>query len=172
MKKIIMIIAVMLLIKAAGFAINEKNSEKYTIESEKITISVKKCTENIEKCTEILKKEPEYVEPVPILTTAYCDGEVTCTGKKVRYGICAVKKEWIGKTALIYNREEDGTIGDLLGIYECLDTGFGADSDGDGIGSIQEGKVVDVYFPTLEECEEWMKKTNRKVYIQLFDAEG
>ena len=110
-------------------------------------------------------------EPFKINTTAYCCGTTTCTGVPVREGICAVEKEWIGKTALIY-ANNDGEIGELLGIYECLDTGFGADSDGDGIGSIQEGKLIDVYFPTYEQCKEWMKLTGEKVYVQLVDAEG
>ena len=113
----------------------------------------------------------ELDEPFKISTTAYCCGTTTCTGVPVREGICAVKKEWIGKTALIY-ANNDGKIGELLGIYECLDTGFGADSDGDGIGSIQEGKLIDVYFSTYEQCKEWMKLTGGKVYVQLVDAEG
>lgn len=114
-------------------------------------------------------KEPD--DPFKINTTAYCCGTTTCTGVPVREGICAVKKEWIGKTALIY-ANNDGEIGELLGIYECLDTGFGADSDGDGIGSIQEGKLIDVYFPTYEQCKEWMKLTGGKVFVQLVDVEG
>lgn len=113
----------------------------------------------------------ELDEPFKISTTAYCCGTTTCIGVPVREGICAVKKEWIGKTALIY-ANNDGEIGELLGIYECLDTGFGADSDGDGIGSIQEGKLIDVYFPTYEQCKEWMKLTGGKVYVQLVDANG
>lgn len=83
-----------------------------------------------------------------ILTTGYCYGTITVTGTKPREGICAVRKEWIGKTALVWQCSEYGTQGDFLGYWECLDTGFGADSDGDGIGSIQEGKVIDMYFPT------------------------
>lgn len=110
-------------------------------------------------------------EPLQIQTTAYCQGEVTSTGAKVRYGICAVKPEWVGKTALVY-ADNDGSIGELLGIYECLDTGFGGDADGDGIGSIEAGKVIDIYFPTLEKCKEWMALTGGKVYVQLVDAVG
>lgn len=76
------------------------------------------------------------------------------------------------KTAILYEVSDDGSIGDMLGVWECLDTGFGSDSDGDGVGSIQEGKVIDIYFPTFDECKEWMKKTNGKVYVQLMDAVG
>ena len=121
--------------------------------------------------SETAKAEEMTDEPFRILTTAYCQGEKTYTGAKVRYGICAVKEEWIGKTALVY-ADCDGKMGELLGIYECLDTGFGGDADGDGIGSIQTGKVIDIYFPTIEECYQWMKLTDGRVYVQLIDAVG
>ena len=117
-------------------------------------------------------RQQAYVEPQAMLTTAYCDYGITKSGVIVREGICAGKEEWLGKTVILYERKEDGSIGELLGIYECLDTGFGGDSDGDGIGSIQEGKVIDVYFETLDRCKDWMKRTNGKVYMQLIDAEG
>ena len=113
----------------------------------------------------------EEIELRKMHTTAYCQGTTTATGVPVREGICAVKREWIGKIAVVY-ANDNGKPGELLGIYECLDTGFGADSDGDGIGSIQEGKVIDVYFSTLERCREWMKLTNGKCFVQLIDAEG
>ncbi|MCM1219390.1 MAG: hypothetical protein NC548_33340 [Lachnospiraceae bacterium] len=107
-----------------------------------------------------------------MLTTGYCYGTVTASGTAPREGICAVRPEWMGKTALVWECREDGTQGDFLGYWECLDTGFGADSDGDGIGSIQEGKVIDMYFPTPEQVTEWMELTGGQVYIQLIDAEG
>ncbi len=105
-------------------------------------------------------------------TTAYCHGEITASGSKVREGICAIKKEWIGCTAMVWECTEDGEMGDFLGFWECLDTGFGGDADGDGVGSIEEGKAIDMYFPTLERCEEWMELTGGKVYVQLVYAEG
>lgn len=114
----------------------------------------------------------EAGEPFRILTTGYYHGDVTATGTAPREGICAVRSEWIGKTALVWKCNEDGTQGEFLGFWECLDTGFGADSDGDGIGSIQEGRVVDMYFPTMEQVTEWMELTGGRIYIQLLDAEG
>lgn len=114
----------------------------------------------------------EAGEVFQILTTAYCQGDTTSTGVETREGICAVRSEWIGKTALVWKCNEDGTQGEFLGFWECLDTGFGADSDGDGIGSIEEGRVIDMYFPTLDKAKEWMKLTNGRVYVQLLDAEG
>lgn len=86
-----------------------------------------------------------------MLTTAYHHGKATATGQRPRRGICAVREEWVGKTALV---------------WKCTD------SDGDGMGSIQEGRVIDMYFPTQEEVEEWMDVTGGRVYVQLVDAKG
>lgn len=114
----------------------------------------------------------EAGEVFPMLTTAYCHGTVTATGCRPRRGICAVRDEWVGKTAMVWACDNSDTRGEFLGIWECLDTGFGADSDGDGMGSIQEGRVIDMYFPTQEEAQEWMEATGGRVYVLLVDAEG
>ena len=120
----------------------------------------------------VLPAGAQTQEPFKMYTTAYHYGEITASGTPVRRGICAVKREWMGLTAVVYECNPDGSIGDLLGYWECLDTGFGGDADGDGIGSIEAGKVIDMYFPTLEECQGWMEQTGGKVYVQLVDAEG
>ncbi len=119
-----------------------------------------------------LSAKADEGEPFKMYTTAYHHGEITASGVPVRRGICAVKREWMGLTAIVYEYKPDGSMGDMIGIWECLDTGFGGDADGDGVGSIESGKVIDMYFPTLEECRDWMKQTGGKVYVQLVDAEG
>lgn len=103
-------------------------------------------------------------------TTAYCTGRITRSGEEVRIGICAVKEEWMYQKAYVY-AYDDGKCGQLLGVFDCLDTGFGADSDGDGVGSIEEGKVIDIYFPSLELCREWMKLTGGRCYV-LFEKDN
>ena len=119
-----------------------------------------------------LSAKADEGEPFKMYTTAYHHGEITASGVPVRRGICAVKREWMGLTAIVYEYKPDGSMGDMIGIWECLDTGFGGDADGDGVGSIEAGKVIDMYVPTLEECRDWMKQTGGKVYVQLVDAEG
>ena len=119
-----------------------------------------------------LSAKADEGEPFKMYTTAYHHGEITASGVPVRRGICAVKREWMGLTAIVYEYKPDGGMGDMIGIWECLDTGFGGDADGDGVGSIESGKVIDMYFPTLEECRDWMEQTGGKVYVQLVDAEG
>lgn len=112
-------------------------------------------------CTVDTKAEPTYpTEPFQIECTAYCYGEVTADGSKVRKGIMAGKPEWLGLTALMYE-DMDGKPGNLLGIYEIKDTG--------GDDRIQNGTCVDIYNPDYNWCVEWGRK---KVIIQLVNAVG
>ena len=113
----------------------------------------------------------EDTEPRKIKTTAYYQGEITATGCKPRKGICATDRAHLGMTAIVY-ADNNGQIGEILGYWECLDTGKGSDNDGDGVGAIEEGYVVDMYFPTLEECQEWMRLTEGKIFIQYVEADG
>jgi 3D (Asp-Asp-Asp) domain-containing protein len=65
----------------------------------------------------------------------------------------------VGDLALIYS-----TNGDFLGIYEVTDTG--------GTDGLKAGTVIDVWFDTYEECEEWMRLTEGKCYVQWVHGEG
>lgn len=98
--------------------------------------------------------------PLQMECTAYCYGEITASGQPVREGIAAAKKEWIGLTAILYE-DEEGSIGDIIGIYELLDTG--------GDERIKAGECIDLYIPDKEACLEWGR---RKVWVQLVDACG
>ncbi|MDD3370021.1 MAG: hypothetical protein PHP50_14265 [Lachnospiraceae bacterium] len=111
----------------------------------------------------------KYPDPVEMYTTAYTaeQGSITASGCHVRTGICAAKEEWMGKVAVIYSTDYE-----LLGIYEILDTGFGGDADGDGIGSIQEGKCIDVFMETDADMRIWMKRTGGKCLVQIIDGKG
>ncbi len=104
--------------------------------------------------------ENPYGEPFRMECTAYYEGEVTASGQKVRPGICAGKREWLGLTCIVYE-DDGGKIGDCIGIYEVLDTG--------GASLIREGKCIDIYMEEREACVEW---GIRKVWVQLVDAEG
>ena len=114
-----------------------------------------------------------YADDQPYLmkahATAYCQSGITASGTQTRKGICAAKKEWIGKTIVIYQRLPGDKIGNMIGIYECLDTG--------GTEGIKTGKVIDIWEPDLEGCQEFMNKVYEdgckgKVYIQIVDAVG
>ena len=74
--------------------------------------------------------------------TAYCLNGTTATQTKTRPGICAGKREWFGKYAVVY-ADNNGEIGDLIGVYRVEDTGG---------ESIRSGRVLDIWMPTEEEC--------------------
>ena len=101
--------------------------------------------------------------------TAYCVSGVTASGEITRTGICAGADEYMGKLVILYQRLPDGSVGDKIGIYECLDTG--------GNPGIKKGEVIDVWCPDLDSCQEFMDAVYEdgcqgKIYMQIFDAEG
>lgn len=106
-------------------------------------------------------QEKYPTEPFLIESTAYYYGEITKDGSKVRPGIAAAKEEWLGLTAILYEADQDGTIGAVCEIYEIRDTG----SD----YRIRNGKCIDIYIPDKEECIEYGRQ---HVYIQLIQADG
>lgn len=97
------------------------------------------------------------------------EGKVTASGEPVREGIIAGKREWMGKTAILYDMNMN-----VIGVFEFKDTGAGIDTDGDGKGdSIKNGKSIDVYRDTLARCKEWIKTYSDYVFLQIIEgAEG
>ena len=108
--------------------------------------------------------EPQYTEPFKVHITCYIDEGTCASGEHTRRGIAAMKKEWIGKTAIVYLREEDGTIGDVYGIYELEDCG--------GTEGLKSGNVIDIWEPDMDEATRVMAETKGLGYVQLIDAEG
>lgn len=108
-----------------------------------------------------IAKNNIYEEPFLIESTAYCYGEIAKDGSKVREGICAGKEEWLGMTAVIYGMEEDGSVGQVIGIYEIKDTG----SD----YRLQDGTCIDIYMPDETAAKEYGRQ---EVYMQLIKADG
>lgn len=94
------------------------------------------------------------VQWLPMEATQYCYGTKTASGKKVRKGIAAAKKEWIGLVAAVYldEEKEDGTHGpgQFLGYFEIEDTGSNE--------KIQNGTCIDLYNPDKEACMEFGRK--------------
>lgn len=108
------------------------------------------------------EKEPELYK---MHATAYILKGKTASGEEVRHGICASgHREWMGKTIIIYQRKPDGSVGDMIGIYECLDTGC-------------KDTIIDVWCDGMDEAKEFAKKTwadgcKGKIYVQVIDAKG
>lgn len=91
--------------------------------------------------------------------TYYTLTGTTASGRETRRGIMATSPDHLGQTALVYER--DGlNVGDLLGIYECLDTGNGKD------GAIKKGYVIDIWT-TPDDIP-----PTQKVWVQFVDAKG
>ena len=113
-----------------------------------------------------------YNDWVPEMTememTFYTDYGTCADGvTKAHDGVCAVSKDLIGMTAIIYSMDDE-----LIGIYECCDTGFGRDKDEDGVGTIQEGKTIDVFMENEEDGWDFIKEHGNRVKVQFVDAEG
>ena len=116
-----------------------------------------------------------YGEPQKMRCTVYTasEGDITADGSRVREGIVAGKHEWLGCVAVLYECDENGELGDYIGIYEFKDTGAGIDTDGDGKwDSIKNGTSIDVYRDSLNRCYEWIEEYGDYVYIQIVRGEG
>jgi len=114
------------------------------------------------------RKETELIRGY---ATAYPSENDTCyRGDKIHEGICGGCKEYYGKTIILYQRLPNDKIGEIIGIYECLDWG-------PGTKGFQEGRVIDVYRSSRERCQEFMDRVyedecNGKVWIQVIEAKG
>lgn len=103
-------------------------------------------------------------EPFIVECTAYCDEGITASGKPTVEGLTiAGAREWLGCAAVLYEVDEDGSIGEYIGTFEFTDTGWGIDGD------ILRGETVDIYMPNEDDCWEWGR---REVYVQVVDGKG
>jgi len=113
-----------------------------------------------------------YNDWVPQMTemelTFYTDHNICADGKtQAHEGVCAVQEWRKGQTAIIYSMDDE-----LIGIYECCDTGFGRDKDGDKIGTIQEGKTIDVFMDNEADGWNLISQYGNRVKVQFIQAEG
>ena len=128
---------------------------------------------------EALESDP-FQEPVKLRCTCYIDQGITASGKMTRPGIMAARREWIGCVAEVNEVNEDGSVGEFIGYYEILDTGYGIETGvgesqilkGRTKGTIETGDTVDIWMPTLDAAQEWVKTHGDYVYVKLFKGEG
>jgi len=112
--------------------------------------------------------EPFDLQLMRVTCYTYPPGSITASGCEVREGIIAAKKEWLGALVILYDTDMN-----FIGYFEVLDTGFGIDSDGDGVGSIQDGTSLDVFRSSLERCHEWTERYGDYCYAKIIpDAKG
>lgn len=124
-------------------------------------------------------------EPFLVSTTAYTQGHTCCKGVKAREGIVAGRPEWYGMGCIIYEAipcEGSYQIGDVIGYYEILDTGYGK-STKNGVpskvrqdkghqGTIEIGQCIDKYSVSMAAAVDWMEKTGGRCFIQLVSGKG
>ncbi len=101
--------------------------------------------------------------------TAYCIHGITKSGEHTRPGICAMRKEEIGKTAIVYQRLPGNEVGEIIGIFEVKDTG---QTEG-----LLNGNVIDCWYPDMDACQAFMNRVYEdgcqgKVFVQLVEADG
>lgn len=111
-----------------------------------------------------------FNEPVKIRCTGYLDSGTTYSGVETRRGIVAGKKEWQGCVAALYEVNEDGSLGDFIGYFEVLDTGYGIKT-ADG-GTIQNGESIDVWQPSEAALKSWVNNFGDYVYVKLTRGVG
>ena len=97
--------------------------------------------------------------PKLMRVTCYYGGEVTKSGQKPREGICAGPEELMGYLAIVYDKDMN-----FIGYYEVLDTGSHE--------RLQTGSSIDVWQPTLADCNDWIDQYGDYCYVQLVYAEG
>lgn len=90
----------------------------------------------------------------------------TCTGKPVHKGICGGCQAYLGKTIILHQRLPGDEIGQIIGYYECEDTGPGTEG-------FQQGRVIDVWCPE-DECQDFMdllytNGAQGRVFIQILE---
>lgn len=101
-------------------------------------------------------------DPWKIESTAYCCGEICADGTRPIQGLTlAGKREWLGKSAVLYLVDENGEIGDCIGVFEFRDTG--------GNAKLKSGECIDIYMNNYDDCIRWGR---RNIYIQIIDAKG
>jgi len=96
--------------------------------------------------------------------------DTTYTGKPVHKGICGGCQVYIGKTIILYQRLPGDEVGEILGIWECLDSG-------DSTDAFKEGRLIDIWCEDLEACQRFMDRVYEdgcqgKVFIQVLEADG
>lgn len=154
-------------------AINDEEVDLKEIELSNGCEEKEVLVENLEenKIKQQVEEEPEEKKEqnvIKIRCTGYDDVGYTKSGEWAREGVIAGKEEWLHKKCKLYKINKDGSVGELIGEYTFLDTGYGIKTKtANGIeGSIKIGQSVDVWHPSEASIWEWMDKYGDYVYME------
>jgi len=104
--------------------------------------------------------DPVYIEPVKMRVTCYtATGNPTASGMIPQEYICAAKRDWLGKVAVVYTMDME-----YVGCFEIRDTG--------GHERIRNGTSIDIYRDSLERAYEWVREYGDYMMVQIVDAKG
>ena len=104
-------------------------------------------------------------EPKEVKLTCYLPtGNVTKTGCEPYEGIIAAREEDLWKVAALYEKKDDGSLGDWIGFYEVRDTG--------GSNALRNGKSVDVFMENEDRMWSFVKEHGTDVYVIFYEAKG
>lgn len=104
--------------------------------------------------------EPVYKEPVKMRVTCYLPtGNKTADGTVPYEGICAARREDLGKVAVVYDLEMN-----LIGFFEVRDTG--------GAASLKNGTSIDIFRDNMGRAREWIAAYGDYCYVQMIQADG
>ena len=113
----------------------------------------------------------EIWNPKVVEMTYYLPTGNNCANTKPPHeGIVAFAPEYIGDTAILYEYK-NGKVGNMIGIYEIYDTGYGKTLPS-GYGSIESGETVDVFFENDADGKEFIREHGNQVYMQVVKAVG
>lgn len=111
----------------------------------------------------------ETVETKKMRVTCYCPEScpgigITASGKPVvgNYTIAA-RRDWIGSVLILY-KDDNGKKGDMIGIYECTDTG--------GHEDLKNGTALDIYQNSLDEAWGFIHKYGTYVWVDRIKGNG
>lgn len=99
--------------------------------------------------------EPEEVKISCYLPT----GNKTYSGQEPYVGGCAVNKEHLGQTAMLFDADFR-----FIGYWEVNDIG--------GNSLLRQGKAVDIFQETLEDAQEFIRENGDRGYVIFIDADG
>lgn len=99
--------------------------------------------------------QPEEVKISCYLPT----GNNTYSGQKPYVGGCAVNKEHLGQTAMLFDAEYR-----FIGFYEVNDIG--------GNSLLKQGRAVDVFQETMSDAQAFIRENGDCGYVIFIDADG
>lgn len=99
-------------------------------------------------------------EPQEVKISCYLPtGNNTYTGQKPYVGGCAVNKEHLGQTAMLFDADYR-----FIGYFEINDIG--------GNRLLREGKAVDIYQETMDDARDFIRENGDHGFVVWLEADG